>query len=375
MMRKLAVTLALATTALSTPAFARDDAWYVGVEGGAMLVEDIKFDIGPLVEAGSVDHKAGWDVDGVVGYDLGIFRLEAEVGYRKANVSKYTSTTSTPAGTAIVGPGSFGYAGGTSSALSFMVNGLWDFGDDDGVQGFVGPGLGVARVKERVGLSTAGNFLDDSDTVVAWQAIAGIRAPINDKIDVSLKYRFFNAPGVELRDTLGRSVHERFRSHSIMGGLTFNFGEPPAPAPEPAPAPAPEPAPVYTPEPAPAPAPEVVQCTPGPYIVFFDWDKSDITPEAASILDNAISNYQNCGNAKVMLAGHADRSGSASYNVGLSQRRADSVKAYFTSRSVPDSVISTEAFGESRPRVDTADGVRELQNRRVEVMYGPGSGN
>ena len=106
----------------------------------------------------------------------------------------------------------------------------------------------------------------------------------------------------------------------------------------------------------------------------FDWNKSDITPEAASILDNAFSNYQNCGNAKVMLAGHADRSGSASYNVGLSQRRADSVKAYFTGKGVPTGVITTEAFGESRPRVQTADGVRELQNRRVEITYGPGSG-
>ena len=108
--------------------------------------------------------------------------------------------------------------------------------------------------------------------------------------------------------------------------------------------------------------------------MFFDWDKSDITPEAASILDNAISNYQNCGNAQVMLAGHADRSGSASYNVGLSQRRADSVKAYMTARGIGAGVISTEAFGESKPRVETADGVRELQNRRVEITYGPGSG-
>jgi outer membrane protein OmpA-like peptidoglycan-associated protein len=109
--------------------------------------------------------------------------------------------------------------------------------------------------------------------------------------------------------------------------------------------------------------------------VFFDWDKSDVTPEAAGILDNAISNYKNCGNAQVMLAGHADRSGPATYNVGLSQRRADSVKAYMSAHGIPDSVISTEAFGESRPRVETADGVRELQNRRVEVTYGPGSGN
>src|SRR3546814_18655927 len=71
-----------------------------------------------------------------------------------------------------------------------------------------------------------------------------------------------------------------------------------------------------------------------------------------------------------MLAGHADRSGPADYNVGLSQRRADSVKGYMTSHAIPEGVISTDAFGESRPRVDTADGVREGQNRRVEITDG-----
>ena len=61
--------------------------------------------------------------------------------------------------------------------------------------------------------------------------------------------------------------------------------------------------------------------------------------------------------------------------MGHPQRRADAVKAYLTARGIGGDKISTEAFGESRPRVDTADGVRELQNRRVEVTYGPGSGN
>ena len=109
--------------------------------------------------------------------------------------------------------------------------------------------------------------------------------------------------------------------------------------------------------------------------MFFEWDKSTITPEAASILDNAVTAYQNCGNAQVMLAGHADRSGTPAYNVALSQRRADAVKGYMSSRSIPEGVITTQAFGEGRPLVETADGVRELQNRRVEVTYGPGSGN
>ncbi|HEX5537232.1 MAG TPA: OmpA family protein, partial [Sphingobium sp.] len=81
-----------------------------------------------------------------------------------------------------------------------------------------------------------------------------------------------------------------------------------------------------------------------------------------------------CGNAQVMLAGHADRAGAPSYNVALSQRRADAAKAYLVSKGISDGVITTQAFGEGKPRVETADGVRELQNRRVEITYGPGSG-
>ncbi|MBA4765755.1 MAG: OmpA family protein, partial [Erythrobacter sp.] len=123
--------------------------------------------------------------------------------------------------------------------------------------------------------------------------------------------------------------------------------------------------------PPPPPAPV---CEQGPYIVFFNWDESDITPEAATILDNAVSAYANCGTASVMLAGHTDTSGSAQYNMGLAERRNASVRDYLTARGVPGGRISSEAFGETQLRVPTADGVRELQNRRVEVTYGPGSG-
>jgi outer membrane protein OmpA-like peptidoglycan-associated protein len=368
--------MALASTALASPALARDKAWYVGVEGGAMIVEDMHFDIGALPNAATVNHNYGYDVDGSIGYDFGAFRIETEVGYKSATVDSYQSSTTTPIrnfqGAPTNAPaGTYDYAGGRTTALSFMLNGLLDFGDDDGVQGFVGGGVGVARVKERYALNTISNFMDDSDTVFAYQAVAGIRAPITSHIDASIKYRFFTANNVKTVDVSGRGYEGMFRTHSLMGGLTYNFGEPAAPPPPPPP---PEPVAPPPPPPEPVAAPPPPVCSPGPFIVFFEWDKSDITPDASSILDNAISQYQNCGNAHVMLAGHADRSGSAAYNVGLSQRRADSVKAYMTAHSIPDGVISTEAFGESRPRVETADGVREVQNRRVEVTYGPGSG-
>ncbi|WP_174286451.1 OmpA family protein, partial [Sphingomonas bacterium] len=129
--------------------------------------------------------------------------------------------------------------------------------------------------------------------------------------------------------------------------------------------------------PPPPPPPPVVTCSPGPFIVFFEWNKSDITPEAGSILDNAVTQYQSCGTAQVMLAGFTDTSGTPKYNIGLSQRRANAVKAYMTAHAIPDGVITTQAYGEdpAHLRVQTADGVREVQNRRVEVTYGPGSGN
>ncbi|WP_137753962.1 OmpA family protein, partial [Sphingopyxis sp. L1A2A] len=127
--------------------------------------------------------------------------------------------------------------------------------------------------------------------------------------------------------------------------------------------------------PPPPPPPPVVQCEPGPYIVYFDWDQSNITPEAASTLDNAISAYnRGCTGTQVMLAGHADRSGSATYNVGLSERRNTAVRSYLTARGISDGSISAQGFGESRPAVATADGVRNDQNRRVEITYGPNSG-
>ena len=103
-------------------------------------------------DAAQVDHEYGYDVGGNVGYDFGMFRVEAEVAYKSANVDNWRSTLRTPAFNAAGGavfavPGSFNYAGGKTTALSFMLNGMLDFGDDDGIQGFVGGGVGVARVK------------------------------------------------------------------------------------------------------------------------------------------------------------------------------------------------------------------------------------
>lgn len=115
-------------------------------------------------------------------------------------------------------------------------------------------------------------------------------------------------------------------------------------------------------------------CVAGPFMVFFNPDSAELTPQAKAILDNAASAYATCGDAQVMIAGHTDRKGSDQHNVLLSQRIAANVRAYLASRGMPVGVMTTEAFGESRPLVDTEDGVSEPQNRRAEITFGPGSG-
>jgi OmpA-OmpF porin, OOP family len=406
-MRKLAIVVALSSTVLATPALARNGAWYVGGDFGAIIVEDIGYDfgIGPVVPGGGgssqivTNHDYGYDAALFVGYDLGAFRIEAEVAYKRARVDDIETTIALPGMAAVPGgvitPDILPAGGGRSSALSFMINGMLDFGDDDGVSGFVGGGVGVARVDYNNvrAFSNQAAAIDDSDTRFAWQVVAGLRQAISDNVDITVRYRFFNADNIRTVDFRGLESESRFRSHSLLGGITFNFGAPPPPPPPPPPCPdgwTRDASGVCQAPPAPPPPAETKQCpdgsvipvaaecpvrvTPGPFIVFFDWDKDEITPAAAAILDNAAAAYQQTGSASVTLAGHADRSGSDAYNVGLSQRRANNVRAYLAGRGVPDGSITTEAFGESRPLVDTADGVREPQNRRVEITYGPGSG-
>ena len=108
--------------------------------------------------------------------------------------------------------------------------------------------------------------------------------------------------------------------------------------------------------------------------MYFDFDQSDITDGAATILNQAVTSYANCGTASVLLAGHTDTSGSMTYNMGLAERRNASVQAYLVGQGIPEARIMAEAFGETDLQVPTEDGVREQKNRRVVVTYGPNSG-
>ena len=210
-------------------------------------------------------------------------------------------------------------------------------------------------------------MFDGSDNKFAWQGLAGMRVPVGERLEIGVKLRYFDAGTVEY--TMFQSPYTtKFRSTSALASLIYNFGSK-APVPVPVAVIPPKP-----PEVVEVPLPPPPPCNKGPYIVFFDWDKSDITTEAAAILDSAVTAYGNCANVPIMLAGYADRSGAPIYNQALSERRNTAVTGYLTGHGIPAGAISGQGFGEDNNRVPTADGVKELQNRRVEITYGPGSG-
>ncbi len=102
-------------------------------------------------------------------------------------------------------------------------------------------------------------------------------------------------------------------------------------------------------------------------IVFFEFD-SAVTPESSTqTIDAVATNYRTCGWRNLTVTGHADRAGSDGYNDALSIRRAQAVSSLLGARGVGSENIAVEAKGESQPRVPTADGERNPQNRRVEI--------
>lgn len=119
--------------------------------------------------------------------------------------------------------------------------------------------------------------------------------------------------------------------------------------------------------PPPPPPPARVCEREGPSLIFFDFDSATPGSDATETIDFMTQNAEACGWSSFQVVGHADRSGSNAYNMGLSRRRADAVADLMAAQGIVRTAITTDAQGEESPRVPTADGVRELQNRRVEI--------
>jgi iron complex outermembrane receptor protein len=124
----------------------------------------------------------------------------------------------------------------------------------------------------------------------------------------------------------------------------------------------------YTPPPVAAAAP----AAPHSYLVFFDFNKSDLTGQAKGIVDQAAANASPAHVTRLTVTGHTDTVGSDAYNMRLSRRRAESVAAELEKDGLPSSEIEIVAKGKRDLLVPTADGVKEPQNRRVQIVYDNG---
>jgi len=125
-------------------------------------------------------------------------------------------------------------------------------------------------------------------------------------------------------------------------------------------------------EPPPPPPPPPPAVAPQSFMVFFDWDRSNLSAQAVQTIQQAASAFKTRGSARITATGHTDTSGPDSYNMALSLRRANAVKDALVREGVPAQAITVIGRGEGQPLVATGDGVREPQNRRVEIVIDGG---
>jgi OOP family OmpA-OmpF porin len=104
------------------------------------------------------------------------------------------------------------------------------------------------------------------------------------------------------------------------------------------------------------------------YIIYFDFDKFDLTDNSYKILTDLIDNMKRNDNLKAQLVGHTDLEGDVNYNLKLSENRIKTAKNYLMSYGIPAGRISTDFYGKSKPDVPTFDKALAWKNRRVEIL-------
>jgi outer membrane protein OmpA-like peptidoglycan-associated protein len=255
--------------------------------------------------------------------------------------------------------------GGHVQTYDFFGNVLYDFygyGLPAQIIPHIGAGIGEVLVRNN-GVATTDAPINGHSAVFGYQGIVGAEYPLASNLKLGLDYRFIGSSETDVNDPAAfgfasqQVAHYNYYSHNVFLTLRVEFGTPPAP---PAPLPA-----VVTPPPAPpAKAPEVQRA----FQVFFDFNKSDITAAAAKVIQQAADSVKAGNLTKIDVTGHTDTVGSAKYNQALSERRAAAVKAQLVSDGVPGTEIATTGVGKTGLLVPTADGVREPQNRRAEIV-------
>lgn len=356
---------ALATASLTGAAFAGDSGTYIGLGVGWDSLNTLKFDYAADKTA-KIATKDGALAVVSAGYRFADgLRLETEFNYTHHGLGS-------------------GY-GGSASLKGGAFNALYDYALAPGWKLSAGGGLGYGHARVKAdgaafdytvgGTSYSGrNQFSGGKSGFFWQLIAEASYAPSDRVELFADYRYraFDVGGGKvdfaysgapsLPAYAGSAKIHDTADHAVMIGLRFFFNGGPAAAP---PAEA-RVAPAAPPEPPPAPQP-VVAPPVKTFIVFFDFDKTELSAHARDVIAAAVKTAKDNGFAKVKIVGHTDTAGSDAYNQALSVKRAETVKDEFVRLGIAAEGISTDGKSFHDLLVKTGAGVKEPQNRRAEI--------
>lgn len=317
--------------------------WYLGGEAGWSNLTDQTDNVSgaPAIHK-SFDSGYALGVRG--GYQLGPWRFEEEYIYHNNSLDSLS-----------VGGVNIPGASGSRDSHAIMTNVLYDFNLGWPVTPHIGAGIGAVDVLENAKAPGIGAIANDNDWVLGYQAIGGVAYNINPNLSLEVDYRYLatSDPTFHFAAAPGVNYKTSYSTHNILASLVYHFTPPPM-AP-----------PMAAPVAAPAPLPANRQV----FLVFFDWDRDAITPQGQQIIEQAANAFKAGHRVQIQVTGYTDRSGSPAYNQRLSERRANNVAKTLEHDGVPRSQMAVSGRGENDNRVPTAAGVREPQNRRVEIVF------